>query len=260
MASGEDNTERTQEPTAQHLAEARRRGEVARSTDLTAAVTMTAAMLVIGLAGEPLMTEMTKMTARMLDFPLTSPARAGAGALLGGAAGVLTLAGALALAVLMVAVGANLMQTGLLVAGRLVSPDLARVSPGAGLARMFSARAGVRGLVALAKIARVGGIGGWTGWGGLGEIAVAGLGESGQLVSRIVRPVWRAGMGMSLALLGLGVCDWLYQRWQFRREHRMTPRELAEELQNTETYKKLRRQTPAPAGAGPAEHEDRRDG
>ncbi|MCY2929246.1 MAG: EscU/YscU/HrcU family type III secretion system export apparatus switch protein [Planctomycetota bacterium] len=61
---------------------------------------------------------------------------------------------------------------------------------------------------------------------------------------------------MSLALLGLGVLDWLYQRWQFRRDHRMTPRELAEELQSTQTYKKLR-QT---AAAGQAKHEDRRDG
>ncbi|MCY2929247.1 MAG: EscU/YscU/HrcU family type III secretion system export apparatus switch protein [Planctomycetota bacterium] len=152
MAIGEDNTERTQEPTAQHLAQARRRGEVARSTDLTAALTMTAALLAIGLAGGPLMNEMTKMTARMLDFPLTSPARADAGVLLGAAGGVLALAAGLAVAVVVVAIGANLMQTGLLAVGQLVSPDLARVSPGAGLARMFSARAAVRALAALVRV------------------------------------------------------------------------------------------------------------
>ncbi len=254
MTSGEDNTERTQEPTAQHLAQARRRGEVARSTDLTAALTLTAAMAAIGLTGEPLLTEMTKMTARMLDFPLTAPAQAHAGTLLGGAAGALALVGGLVVAVMLVAVGANLMQTGLLAVGRLVSPDMTRLEPAAGLMRMFSARAVARGLAAVAKIVLVGAIGVWAVWGGLGEIAAAGLGgQAGQLAERIVRPVWRAGMGMSLALLGLGVLDWLYQRWQFRREHRMTPRELADELQNTETYKKLRRRTaqaPSPAPAG----------
>lgn len=256
MASGEDNTERTQEPTAQHLAQARGRGEVARSTDLTAALTMTAAMLAIGIAGGPLMNEMTKMTARMLDFPLTTPARADAGGLLGAAGGVLAMAAGLAVAVVVVAIGANLVQTGVLAVGKLVSPDFGRLAPGAGLARMFSARAAVRGLAAMAKIAVVGGIGVWAVWGNLGQFAAAGFADEGQLAAHIVGPVWRAGMGMSLALLGLGVCDWLYQRWQFRRDHRMTPRELAEELQNTETYKKLR-QT---AAAGQAQHEDRRDG
>ncbi|MCY2926879.1 MAG: EscU/YscU/HrcU family type III secretion system export apparatus switch protein, partial [Planctomycetota bacterium] len=233
----------------------------ARSTDLSAAVTMTAAMLANGLTAGPLMTEMTKMTATMLDFSSPSPAQADAGVLLGGAGGVLALAGGVVVAVLAAAVGASLVQTGLLAVGQLFSPDLSRLAPGAGLARMFSARAAMRGLMALAKIALVGGIGVWAIWGNLGEFAAVGLGgEAAQLAGRIVRPVWLAGMGMSLTLLALGVLDWLYQRWQFRREHRMTPRELADELQNTETYKQLRRRTgqaPAPAPGG---IEDRRDG
>jgi flagellar biosynthetic protein FlhB len=247
MARSDEDGERTEQPTAQRLIEARRQGEVARSTDLTAALVLTGAMLALGLAGGPLLDAMTKMTARMLDFRSIGPAGTSAGDVLAGAAGVLTAAGLLAAAVLVVAVAANVMQVGFLAAGRLVSPDGSRVSPGEGLRRMFSRRAAVRGLAAAAKLAVVGGIAYVAIRGGLRGIAGIGLAAADELVGRLGRVVWRAGMAMSVALLALGLLDWLYQRWEFRQEHRMTPREVAEELQNTETYKQLRRQAARPA-------------
>lgn len=244
MPQSDEHDERTMEPTAQRLAQARREGEVVRSGDLTAAIVLTGAMLLLGAAGGPLLDAMTNMTAKMLDFRTNTPARVTAGEVLGGAAGVLTGAGLLAGAIVIVAVAANVLQVGLLAVGRLASPDFSRLSPGKGVRRMLGRRACVRALAALAKLIAVGGIAYLAIRWGLAEMAALARARASELAGGIGRIVWRAGMAMSAALLVLGALDWLYQRWEFRREHRMTPREVAEELENTQTQQRLRRPVP----------------
>ncbi|MGB2824664.1 MAG: EscU/YscU/HrcU family type III secretion system export apparatus switch protein, partial [Phycisphaerae bacterium] len=59
--------ERTHEPTSLRLAEARRRGQVPRSAELTSAAAALSCVLILALIGPGLLSEMTKMTATFLD-------------------------------------------------------------------------------------------------------------------------------------------------------------------------------------------------
>ena len=125
-------SERTEEPTPKRLEEARRRGEVAFSRDATSAAAMTAAIVVLVMQGPA-------STARLLAywkgaFAAVSAPDGGASAALMTGLGVMArvLAAPLAAAAL-VALGVGLLQTRGLLAFGALKPDLARLSPAAGL-------------------------------------------------------------------------------------------------------------------------------
>lgn len=234
----EDLGERTMDPTPLRLAEARRRGSVARSADLTSAAVVLGGLLILALLAPQMLRDTTAMTAAMLDGRgETLDARA-AGKLAGSAfehaaASAAAVGGLLAGAVALAAV-VGLAQVGPLVAAERISPDLRRISPRAGLARLFSGRTGFRAAMTLAKIALVGGCGYWairealprlTGSGVLsGErLAV----ETGNLAGLLV-------LRIAVGLLALAGVDWLYQRWQHRRDLRTTPRRHAEDMRRME--------------------------
>jgi len=136
------SAERTEEPTPKRLEDARRRGEVAFSRDATSAAAMTAAIVALVLQGPTL-------TARLLSYwqGAFATAHAGGSASAALALGVGVMARALAVplaAAALVALGAGLLQTrGLLALGAL-RPDLARLSPAAGLGRAFGAQAALQ--------------------------------------------------------------------------------------------------------------------
>ena len=131
--------ERSFDPTPRRLEEARRRGEVAFSRDLTSAAAMAAAIVALVMQGPAL-------TARLFGYFreafAAAPAAGDATAAL--ATGVGVLARALAaplLAALVLALAAGALQTGGLLAFGALRADLARLSPAAGLKRVFGGQA-----------------------------------------------------------------------------------------------------------------------
>src|SRR5690606_36303469 len=48
------------------------------------------------------------------------------------------------------------------------------------------------------------------------------------------RLVFRLGLWIGIAMLGLALLDFLYQRWEFEQSIRMTRQEVKEELRQTE--------------------------
>jgi flagellar biosynthetic protein FlhB len=132
--------------------------------------------------------------------------------------------------VLLVAVLANFVQVGAVFAPKRVRPDGGRLSPGAGLKRLFSLRSTIRVLLGLARIATVAVVV-WLSAGSmwhrvLGTAALA----PADLAAEAGRLAWTLGLRLALALAVLGVLDLLYQRWQHRRDLRMTRREVLEDL------------------------------
>ncbi len=238
MKRTDEYGERTEQPTALRLREARREGLVARSRDLTAAVTTIAgAVLVVVLAG-PMLTELTRMMSKLL---------AGSGSLSVGPAAVkdiLTDAGpvlalaALLAAGLVVAAGlANLVQVGWHVTTEPMRLDLARISLPGGLRRMFSLRSVVRALLAVAKIAAIAVVAYVVIVPAVKAVVMSGVsGRWGGAAAAAKSLALWAGA----ALAGLAAVDYLYQRWQHRQDLKMTRREALEELKRTQGDPQLR--------------------
>ncbi|MBX6351227.1 MAG: EscU/YscU/HrcU family type III secretion system export apparatus switch protein [Clostridia bacterium] len=221
--------------------EARRRGSVARSADLSAAVVWLSGIALVqlsaGRAAETLGAFAVRAWSWRPDAADGSSLLAllGAGAEAGRAAVVPILAGAAA-----VALAAGVAQTGpAFVPGQLL-PQWSRVNPLAGLGRLFSGRTLLELVKTLVKLAALGALA----YGGVvravREMPVwleSGVGQAAESALRLsLSLLWEFG----LVLLLVGAADWAYQRAVLERNLRMTREELREELRESEGDPELR--------------------
>ena len=231
----EQHEDRTQPPTPLRLHEARERGHVPRSTELTAAAAVLAGLLALALLGPGLLADLTTMTAALLDGRGGFDGGAGLHGLVAGAAGpaAARLGGMLAL-VLATAAAVGLLQVGpMAVAGR-VRPDFGRVSPGEGLRRVLSARSAARAAGTVAKVALVAGAAYMVISPMLARLPAASEMHLSTLAAETARLAGRLGLWIGVGLLVLAVGDLLFQRWQYRRDLRMTRRDWLDDLRKME--------------------------
>ncbi len=235
--------ERTYEPTPLRLAEARRQGLVARSRDLTAAALLLGAVAVLGLLARRLLEELTGMTATLLDgrqAPLAPPDELAA-LCAQSAGGVLGVLAPFALAVVLVAVMANLVQVGLLATAEPLRADLGRLSPAEGLRRLFSTRSLARLAFAVAKLAAVALVAALTIRSKLPEIAAMGRLGAAPLAAAFGHLAYVLALRGAAALFVVALIDYAYQRWQHRHDLRMTRREWLDDMKRMEGHPLTRR-------------------
>jgi len=244
--STEHAGERTEMPTPLRLAEARRQGHVARSAELVAAAVSLAGLAALAVLGRGAFEALRQMTALMLG-------RAGAdGAAWSTEAAraawpVLVRFVALLVAVVLAAVAANVAQFGLLLSGEPVKVDLARVSPAAGLARMFSLRSAVRVAMSAAKLAIVA-IVVWVMVRGAMLASESPATASAEELARLAGgKLLAGGLWAAAGISALAVVDLIYQRWQYRQDLKMTRREFLEDLRQMEGGSRIAARRPAGA-------------
>jgi flagellar biosynthetic protein FlhB len=236
---------------------------VARSAELTSAAALLGSLIALGLLAPGLLDRLTKTTAALLDpdghREALAPSRARATECLASAAGsVAPAAGALLAAGAAVAALTGFAQVGAAAAPGRIRPDFGRISPREGLRRLLSARSAVRGALAVAKVAAVGCVAYWTLRGALPRLAAAVGLDAWDLAAEAGRQTAALAMRVALCLLGLAAVDGLFQRWQHRRELRMTRREQADEWRQLEGDPRVRRRRRraardiGPEGAGSA--------
>jgi len=243
VARRDETGERTEQPTALRVREARQRGQVARSSDLVATVGLLAAACVLAVLGGPVLDGLTETTAIMLDgagHPAAGPGEL-VGLLWEGLWPVLAMLAAGAVGVMVAVAAASLVQVGMLASSEVVRPDFGRVGLGRGMGRLFSGRSLVRGAMACAKVAAVAGLAVWAFRPALPRIASCGALGAEALAVEAGSLAGDLAMRILPALAVLAVLDWLYQRWRHRRDLMMTPREVREDLRRMEGDPLIRR-------------------
>lgn len=239
MAEQEDATDpadRSEAATPRRLQQARERGQVALSRETTGFAALLMASLACVLALPPLGLDLLKamraLLARSQEIALAEAAWR-----LGGLAFqlVLPVAGAAALG----ALAATLVQTRGLVASAPLAPRLGKISPMAGLKRIF----GVEGLVelvrSLAKLALVGGalwfaVDDPTRWQALFHA------PSGAMLAAAMDAALRLMLATLVAFAGIAALDLLWVHLRFLRTLRMSRQELREEMKESEGDPQLR--------------------
>jgi flagellar biosynthetic protein FlhB len=238
----ERDEERTEPATPRRREEARERGQVARSADLSSAVILLAAVLALRFLGRPLVGSVFSSAAAVLEglaFVDGDPSRllsqfGGAfGAVL---LGFLPFAGVL----LAAALGANLAQVGFLFTAGPLTPDLSRIDPVSGFGRLFSLRGLARLLGGLFKVSAVAVVVLWTLWAErVRLIELSGL-DFEQILAAAVELMMTMSLRAALLLLVLAIADYGFQKWQHERDLRMSKRELREELRRYEGDPRIR--------------------
>lgn len=226
--------DKTEEPTPKKLREARRKGEVPRSKELSTAAVLLASVAALSLSG-PGVLESLAASVRLAMGAAASPAAIAPHAALeaGMSLGVRALAPVL-VAVLVAGALAAFVQVGPLLALDPIAPKLERVDPLQGGRRLLSQRQLVELLKSLLKIGVIGGVAF-----AVLEDAVGGVVG---LASRDAEAALAAGGGLVLELalrVGavmavVGVADVLYQRWRFRQDQKMTKEEVKREHKDAE--------------------------
>lgn len=237
--------DRTFKPTALRLKEARERGNVARSADVTSAAVALGGFAVLALLGSSLVSSLTRMTAAMLDGAGNCGGSGGVGVVDSSAGPAVAVGGAMLAAMFAIAALAGLVQVGFVFSGHAIKPDWQRISMSAGKRRVLSGRALARAGFGVAKIVTVFAIGYWVfknEFSGGGDSASAGTGwnpyaTSGgpvELLGAAGKLIWTMAIRVGLALAALGVLDYLFQRWYWRKELMMTRREYLQDMRRME--------------------------
>ena len=232
--------ERTQAPSQRRRQEAKDRGQVARSPELTAAAGLLAATIALAAWGDDLAAACLDLVSEPLrSEPLIAADASFVTTALRAAAGrVLTPLAAIVAAAAVAAVGTHQLQVGGLFVPALLAPDPSRLM-GLGMLQGFGTRAG-RGLWGWAKAVLLIGLGGWLiyanadalrGLGAGGPASIAA--ESGGLLRKLVQC-------LAVGLFALGVVDFALQRRRIEAMLQMSPEEHREELRSLDGDPSLR--------------------
>lgn len=234
--------DRTEQATAKRLDEARKKGQIPRSRELSMASVLMTGALVLYANGAQLGTSMREMMTRALTIDRAALDDPG---YMTEALGQSILAALDACTPLFAALIAAAFLGTIAVGGWIFTPapmafKLERLDPVAGLGRMFSLNGLVEVLKALAKA-------------GFIVVATVALlvGSMDQLLGLSSQPLIQAmGSSLSLSLLTLAICsgallliaaiDAPYQLWSYARQMRMTRKEIEDEMKESEGSPEVR--------------------
>ncbi len=223
----------TEEPTPQRLLKARQRGQVAVSRELSSGLGFVVLVVVV-LACAPM------GFARMLGFfrrALGAVSGAPTGFAASGAAALEVLVPMLVLplgAVLVVGVLVGALQTGGLFSWQAARVDLTRLSPVAGLKRLFGIQSLVEIGKGLLKVTVVLAVATASLWGAARDLPRLAGARPASVLAALGIFAERIGIRVALALVILGTLDWLLVRRRHRRSLMMTRDEVKREYKDAE--------------------------
>ncbi len=230
-------TEKTEAPTPRRRAEFRRQGQFARSLELAPAFSLLAIGILLYGYGKTLFGKLAWLMDRTFRYGLTTQNWT-VEAVYEGALKLelllVQLIAPLLLVALVVGVSVNLAQTRFLFTTYPLKPNLDRIHPMARLRQIFSRRGLVELIKTIAKMWIIAFVAYRTLVGNAESLAAIASMEL-QAGARVLASVGLAMvLRVAVALVLLAALDYLFQRYQFERDIRMTKREMLEELKSIE--------------------------
>ena len=231
--------DRTEKPTGRRLKKARKKGQVARSRDLGAAISLLAAVMVLGWTGttmaQTLSGEVRRALLRMGETPLVDIGPKEVSMLALQAAATLgVVCGPVALATVIAVIAVQAAQGGLLLATEALTFDLNRLNPATGLRRLGLTQGGLDTVKAVAISTAVIVLA----WQGITAVIATSSGLARLAPLTAAATGWNDSLALlrqlSILLLVFAVADYGLQRWRFTKSVRMTKQEVRDDTRLTE--------------------------
>jgi len=238
LAEGSDPESKTEEATPRKLEEARKKGDVAKSPDVAAAMSLAGATAVLLIGGGYFSRQMAEDMLPFLAEPhaMIGGLQAGAGVEIGMRAvwAVTPFLAALMLAVIVGGVGGNLAQSGFLFTAEKIKPKWSAVSPLSGFKRIFGPDGIVQFIKTFLKLVAIGAVC----WMVL-KPHTRELENLAAMSPAMILPFARdlAASLMISALIFLAFtagADFIWQKFRFAKRMRMTKEETKEDYKQTE--------------------------
>lgn len=235
MAEDADDSSKTEEPTAKKLSDARKKGDVPKSADIAQLASLAGAFGAVVIAGGWLTRDLVQALVPFI-------AQAGQMDVEGGAqmiAKKAVLAALPPLILVMLVSGvlgaaANVAQSGFLLSGEKIKPDLKKLDPMKGLGRIF----GPDGMMQFAKSALKFLVTGVIAWFVLkpdAEMVTGLVGmDVGAMLPLAVDLCKKLFWAVLIFLIVTAGFDWFWQRMRFNKRMRMTLHEVKEEFKQSD--------------------------
>ncbi len=235
MAEGTDQSQKTEEPTPKKLREAREKGQIASSREVNHWFMILAATIGVLAFAPTMFREMAVLLGRFIERPHTLGGAGGVGPALTDMLGGLLLIMLVPVALLLAAaIASGLVQNGFLLAAEQIRPKLERVSPLGGVKRLFSLKSFAEFLKGLLKLAIVGSVLFFLmlpEFDGLERLTAL---PPVDLLWQIYELVLRLLIGTVAVMTVLAGLDVFYQRFEYRKQMRMSRQEVKEEMKQSE--------------------------
>ena len=226
--------ERTEKPTAKKLKDARERGQVARSRDLTAALSFGAVTVALGWCGGGMLAMLSRRIAVGLtalgDHARQSIEATTLTSVIWSDAGLVALAiGPVALVAGTASIVASAAQTGLSLSPKAISLNWNRLSPSTGFQRLLPKQAGVDLIKSIVSVTAVG----WLAYIYLRPIFDRAPGMTAMSPVDAALSGWHLLFGLlwraSLVLIVVAGADYGLQRWRWISQLKMTRQEVRDD-------------------------------
>lgn len=234
MAAEEED--KTEEPTQKRIDDARKKGDIVYSTEVSSAFSLLAATFVIATMGGPVAQDLGAILVNMLSSAGEAPTDGRALMHLYTSLG-LKLVGTVGLIALIFAVGAiasRFVQDAPVVSADRLQPKLSKINPFEGAKRVFGKQAiGTFGKT-LAKLAIVGVVVFWTLWPRDGSLSKLSELDVGAIIPYVQEKAMSLMIAATVAATVLAGADYFFTRKAHHDRLKMSRHELKEEYKESE--------------------------
>jgi flagellar biosynthetic protein FlhB len=235
MPAGHDQ-DKTEPATPKKRDEARKKGQVANSRELTSVLVLLSALTVFYFSGGWMFHQVAGIMKTIFGQ---------AGQFEFGVQNVQSLMWLLFQKVVMIlaplflvvaiaGILGNIAQVGFLLTGEPLTPDLKKLNPAKGIKRVISARGGVELVKSILKVIIIGGVAYLMIRGELNKIPALVAISVSSIIDFMGQVALKLGFYTCLVLIILAAIDLAFQRWQHERDLRMTKQEVKDEFRQRE--------------------------
>lgn len=236
MAEGQDDSQKTEEPTQKRLDDAREKGQVAVSREVNHWFMILAGALAVAMLGPRAVADIGRLLVPFFEAPHLFPVDIGG--FRGWLANLMATIGLALMPVLglmmAAALAAGMVQTGILFAASSLKPKFERISPLQGLKRLFSLKAVTEFVKGLLKLVVVGFVAFWVLAPETVRIEDLVDSETEWLLSTIETLSIKLFATVLAVMTVIAALDLLYQRVSHHNQLRMSRQELRDELKQSE--------------------------
>jgi|YelNatPaOPRAMG01_1025707.scaffolds.fasta_scaffold18789_7 flagellar biosynthetic protein FlhB len=232
----ENDQEKTEQATPKRLEEAREKGQVAKSREISSAAVLIGGLAYFWFGAAPMMEKMMAMMKR--NFTAAATARVSmeniSSIMTGMIYELFCIVLPLFLLAASIALVINLIQTGLVMSAEPLIPKWSRIDPISNLKRLFSLQALVELIKNCLKVVIIGATLWLTVRSEINTIPHLALLSVPDIVAYVGKVAFRIMTSTCWILIVLAVLDYMYQRWEHLKSLKMTKQEVKEEFKQLE--------------------------
>lgn len=236
MAGNNSSQQKTEAPTPRKMREARKKGQVPKSRDFSAAVILLSALASIAFLKDSIISSMQSLLIEYFSNSLTMdlPAQNLPNYMFGFLVHMSLILLPVFIIVVIAAVAANVMQIGIMFAPQVLQPKLERLNPVEGFKKIFSRRSLFELVKNLLKIVIVAAAAFFIVKARLSEMLLMYFKTPAQLLDLIAGTMLLTAFAGGGAFFVISVFDLLFQKYEHVKNLRMTKQEVKDEHKQTE--------------------------